>query len=221
MRIIISERQLTRLVREVDTKGTYFGSERSWKKELYKGFKNQEKEKIGSKSDINISFEFIREVDGRKSYKVIFSGSDYEEILNSFSDEERKEINNYSSIIVVDNEVRKMGSVGIKGLNQIHFQNGIHPLLRGRDLGNKVYKEFIKMIGYTIGYGATKELRNQFRKLAEDSEFESLICSSSSDGWVLIFDKNWSGNKNEISKIFKEKICNPDWEFRSDIVIED
>lgn len=224
MKVIINERQLRRLIREyqevgeVDTKGTYFGSERSWKKDLYKGFNNQEREKIGLDNDIKVSFELVRDSGGIKTYKVTFSGSKYEEILNSFSDDDRETINKEDMFITVDDRVSG-SNVEIYGLNQIHFPKGIHPLLRGRNLGNKVYKEFIKLIGYTISFGNTKEFRNQLRKLAEDSEFESVLCGSKSEGWILIFDRNWSGNKNEILKIFKENICNPEWEIRSDIPI--
>jgi len=127
-------------------------------------------------------------------------------------------INEYIPIIKVENMVRGKNFI-LNDLNAIHFATGIHPLLRGRDLGHKIYKEFIKKIGYTISFGNTKEFRNQLRKLAEDSEFESVLCASTSEGWILIFDRNWGGDKNKIYEIFKEKICNPEWEFRSDLDI--
>jgi hypothetical protein len=83
--------------------------------------------------------------------------------------------------------------------NRLHFVPGIPPESKGTGLGLTIYKQFIKYLGYASSNVVAKvAAKKLWTKIIQDGEFISLLTDQS----VLVFDKNYKGDFDKVTKNF-------------------
>ena len=182
------------MIKEINTENSYIDNYKNADSYKTKNTNFFDKSPYSEFTDYGI--EFIDS--GRKGlYQVLlFKGliAKFYSFFAQFDDEIKKEI------------IESLGRVYIEAsgeFNRIHFREGIHPYLKGIGLGYIIYEAFIKYLGFaSSSESATPDSRKIWKKLLNDPDFHGIVCGDETQGKVLIFDKQYNKDVQNIANEF-------------------
>jgi hypothetical protein len=81
---------------------------------------------------------------------------------------------------------------GKKVGHRYHMSGGLPDSLKNIGLGYKLYKSFIKFVGYLCSNTQTStSVRNVYNKLLQDKDFYTIIDNDGYNGKIMLIDKNY------------------------------